>query len=117
MARTREFDDMTAVRAAREVFWERGYVSTSLLHLQDATKLSRSSMYGTYGSKRGLFERAALSYLAEVIDPLLGPMETPGSGAADIAQFFLAMSSVLRSPNERLAKRGCLMINTLLELD
>jgi TetR/AcrR family transcriptional repressor of nem operon len=100
VARTREFDDETAVRAARELFWERGYVSTSLAQLQDATKLSRSSMYATYGNKRGLFERAALSYLEEIIDPLLGPME-----------------AVLRSPNQRLAKRGCFMINTLLELD
>ncbi|HEY0690470.1 MAG TPA: helix-turn-helix domain-containing protein [Kribbella sp.] len=117
MARTREFDDETAVRAARELFWERGYVSTSLAQLQAATKLSRSSMYATYGNKRGLFERAALSYLEEIIDPLLGPMEAPGSGAAEIAGFFLAMAAVLRSPNQRLAKRGCFMINTLLELD
>jgi AcrR family transcriptional regulator len=117
VARTREFDDETAVRAARELFWERGYVSTSLADLQAATRLSRSSMYATYGSKRGLFERAALSYLAEVIDPLLGPMEAPGSGAAEIAGFFLSMATVLRSSNERLAKRGCFMINTLMELD
>jgi TetR/AcrR family transcriptional repressor of nem operon len=117
MARTREFDDETVVRAARELFWERGYVSTSLAQLQAATKLSRSSMYATYGSKRGLFERAALNYLAEIIDPLLGPMEGPGSGAAEIADFFLAMAAVLRSPNQRLAKRGCFLINTLLELD
>jgi TetR/AcrR family transcriptional regulator, transcriptional repressor for nem operon len=117
MPRTREFDDETAVRAARELFWERGYVSTSLLDLQEVTRLSRSSMYAAYGSKRGLFERAALSYLAEVVDPLLGPMEAPGSGAAEIAGFFLAMAAVLRFPNERLAKRGCFMINTLLELD
>lgn len=27
------------------------------------------------------------------------------------------MAAVLRSPNERLAKRGCFMINTLMELD
>jgi TetR/AcrR family transcriptional repressor of nem operon len=117
MPRAREFDDETAVRAAREVFWERGYVSTSLTELQAATRLSRSSMYAAYGSKRGLFQRAALSYLAEVVDPLLGPMEAPGSGAAEIAGFFLAMAAVMRSPNERLAKRGCFMINTLLELD
>lgn len=117
MARRRQFDDETAVHAARELFWERGYVSTSLAQLQAATKLSRSSMYASYGSKRGLFERAALNYLAEIVDPLLGPMEVPGSGPEEISGFFLAMAAVLRSPNQRLAKRGCFMINTLLELD
>jgi TetR/AcrR family transcriptional repressor of nem operon len=117
MARTRQFDDATAVRAAREVFWERGYVSTSLAQLQAATRLSRSSMYATFGSKRGLYERAALSYLAEIIDPLLRPMEAPGAGADQVAGFFLATAAVFRSPDERLAKRGCFMINMLLELD
>jgi hypothetical protein len=47
----------------------------SFAQLQTATKLSRSSMYATYGNKRGLFERAALSYLKEIIDTVLGPME------------------------------------------
>ncbi len=117
MARIREFDDEATVRAARELFWERGYASTSLMQLQEVTKLSRSSLYATYGSKRGLYERAAMNYLAEIIDPLLGPMETPGSGFPEIAEFFLAMAAVLRSPDERLSRRGCFMLNMLLELD
>ena len=117
MARTRGFDDGAAVRAAREVFWERGYVAASLAELQTATGLSRSSMYAAYGSKRGLFDRAAESYLAEVIGPLLETMEAADAGAAAIAGFFLAMARVIRGPDARIAKRGCLMINTALELD
>lgn len=117
MARSREFDDETAVRAARDVFWENGYSATSLAQLQAATGLSRSSMYATYGSKRGLFERGAQSYLAEVIDPLVFPMEANSAGPEDIAAFFLAIAVFLRSPDERLARRGCFVINSVLELD
>lgn len=117
MARRRGFDDLAAVRAARELFWEKGYEATSLAELQSVTGLSRSSMYAAYGSKRGLFERAALSYLTDIVGPLLAPMEVPGAGTRDIQGFFQAMADVLRSPDRRFAKRGCFVLNTVLELE
>ena len=117
MARVRGFDDAAVVRAARSVFWEQGYENTSLLHLQQATGLSRSSMYAAYGSKRGLFQRAAVSYLADIIDPLLAPMEAPGAGVTDIADYFLAIAGATRAPNARHARRGCFLLNTVLELE
>jgi TetR/AcrR family transcriptional repressor of nem operon len=117
MARRRGFADQVAVRAACELFWEKGYEATSLAELQAVTGLSRSSMYAAYGSKRGLFERASLSYLADVIDPLLAPMEAPGAGSRDIQGFFHAMARVLRSPDTRFARRGCFVLNTVLELE
>ena len=117
MPRSREFDDEAVVRAARELFWEHGYTATSLASLQAATQLSRSSLYAAYGSKSGLFQRASRSYLTDVIDPLLGPMEASGAGAAEISTFFLAVAAVCRSPDLRLARRGCFLINSLLEAD
>jgi TetR/AcrR family transcriptional repressor of nem operon len=117
LARAREFDDLTAVRAARTLFWERGYEHTSLAQLQTATGLSRSSMYAAYGSKRGLFQRAALSYLDEVIGPLLEPMEATGADTNSIADFFFAQAQVTRSARARFARRGCFLLNTVLELE
>lgn len=117
MARGRAFDETAAVRAAREIFWEQGYEHTSLLDLQRATGLSRSSMYATFGSKRGLYERASLNYLTEIIDPMLTPMEQPDAAPATIAGFFTLMTTVLRSPDMRFARRGCFVLNTILELD
>jgi TetR/AcrR family transcriptional repressor of nem operon len=117
MTRSRGFDDLTVVRAAREVFWEHGYERTSLAQLQSATGLSRSSMYAAYGSKRGLFERTSLNYLDEVIGPLLAPMEAPGAGLPSISGFFLEQAAVTRSPDARFARRGCFVLNTVLELE
>jgi TetR/AcrR family transcriptional repressor of nem operon len=117
MGRRKEFDDETVVRAARDVFWERGYASTSLADLQAATRLSRSSLYETFGSKRGLFDRVAASYLDEVIGPLLEPMEAEGAGRDELVAYFLALSNFLRSSPRNVATRGCLMLNTAMELN
>jgi TetR/AcrR family transcriptional repressor of nem operon len=117
MARSREFDVDTVVRAARDVFWERGYSSTSMAQLQAATGLSRSSLYETFESKRGLFGYAIDSYLGEVIGPLLGPMEAPDSGSDELVEYFLSLARFLRSAPSQIATRGCLMLNTFMELN
>jgi len=117
MARAKEFDDQTVVRAARDVFWERGYVATSLAQLQAATGLSKSSLYETYGSKRGLFGRAAANYLDEIIAPRLRPLETPDAGPAELVEYFSSLARSFRDSPERLARRGCLVLNTAMELN
>ncbi len=55
MARRREFDEATVVNIAMELFWLRGYRAATPSALTDATGLSKSSLYATFGSKQGLF--------------------------------------------------------------
>jgi TetR/AcrR family transcriptional repressor of nem operon len=117
VGRQKQFDDATVVRAARDVFWQRGYASTSLADLEAATGLSRSSMYQTYGSKRGLFDRALRNYLDEVIWPMLAPMEATGAGREEIVGYFLAQAANLRQPPSSVLTRGCLIANTSTELN
>jgi TetR/AcrR family transcriptional repressor of nem operon len=117
VARSREFDYDTVVRAARDVFWERGYSSTSMARLQAATGLSRSSLYETFASKRGLFGHAVDNYLAEVVGPLLAGMEARDSGRDDVVAYFLSLARFLRSAPDQIATRGCLMLNTFMELN
>ena len=117
MARRRTFDDETVVLAARDLFWERGYASTSLAQLQEVTGLSRSSLYETYGSKRGLFERALRSYLADVLAPMLEPLEATGAGRQELVDYFSALSDLVRSAPARMPNRGCLMLTTSVEID
>jgi TetR/AcrR family transcriptional regulator, transcriptional repressor for nem operon len=117
MGRTRVFDESTAVRAARDVFWQHGYVSTSLAQLQTATGLSRSSLYGTFGSKRGLFEAVTKNYLDEVVGPILEPVEVPGAGQREIVAYFHSLSDFVTSSPRPAATRGCLILNTTVELN
>jgi AcrR family transcriptional regulator len=116
VARSKAFDDATAVAAARDVFWEHGYASTSLAQLQAATGLSKSSLYETYGSKRGLFDRAVQSYLDAVIAPRLGPLEAPGAGRAELVAYFTGLAGFFAQAPDRIARRGCLLLNTAMEL-
>ncbi|GAB3286169.1 TetR/AcrR family transcriptional regulator [Kineosporia babensis] len=117
VARSKEFDDLTAVTAARDVFWERGYASTSLSQLQSATGLSKSSLYETYGSKRGLFARAASNYLDTVVGPRLAPVEAAGAGPAELAGYFTGLAEFFDRAPSQIARRGCLLLNTAMDLN
>lgn len=117
MGRRRQFDDLTVVRAARDVFWERGYASTSLADLETATGLSRSSLYQAYGSKQGLFDRAVHSYCDEIVWPLVIPVEAEGAGRDEIVTYFLALAQHLRRSPSSDAARGCMVANTASELN
>ncbi|MGW9267321.1 TetR/AcrR family transcriptional regulator [Gordonia terrae] len=74
MGRIQEFDTTEVVRAARGIFWQRGYENASLPDLERATGIGRSSLYHAFGSKRGLFDAAVQSYLDEVVRPRLRPL-------------------------------------------
>lgn len=56
--------------AAVAVFRQRGYASTSVDHLVEATGVHRGSLYGVFGSKHELFMRAL-----EAVDVADRPVE------------------------------------------
>ena len=116
MGRRRQFEDAAVIRAARDLFWERGYASTSLADLEAATGLSRSSLYQAYDSKRALFDRAVQSYCQEFVWPIVAPMEVDGAGRDEVVGFFLALARHLRGP-ESIDARGCMVANTASELN
>lgn len=58
MGRKRSFDDDEVLARAREVFLKHGYEGTSIDALVKATGLLRGSLYGAFGSKRGMFVAA-----------------------------------------------------------
>jgi AcrR family transcriptional regulator len=83
--------------------------------LEERTGLRRSSLYLAFGSKRELFRSAVDSYVKEVLDPLLAPMEL---GAADLRaiEMFLSGVKAIVGQARGHGRRGCLMVNTVAEL-
>jgi TetR/AcrR family transcriptional repressor of nem operon len=55
MGRSRSFDETLVVTNAARAFLATGYEATSLDKLVETTGLHRGSLYGAFGSKRGLF--------------------------------------------------------------
>jgi TetR/AcrR family transcriptional regulator, transcriptional repressor for nem operon len=117
VGRHKQFDDTTVVRAARDVFWQRGYASTSLADLEAGTGLSRSSLYQAYGSKRGLFDHALRNYLEELVWPMVARMEAIGAGREEIVGYFLKQAANLRRSRRSVLTQGCLIANTSTELN
>jgi TetR/AcrR family transcriptional repressor of nem operon len=55
MSRPQEFETSEVLRNAMYVFWSKGYEAASLTDILEATGLSKSSLYATFGDKRALF--------------------------------------------------------------
>ena len=56
--RPRLFDEETALRAAGEVFWNRGFAATSLDDLASAMDMNRPSIYKAFGDKESIYRKA-----------------------------------------------------------
>ena len=113
MPRPRSFDEQAVLQAAKDSFWGRGFEATGLGALEDATGVSRSSLYLVFGSKKALFEAVLADYEASHVGPLLLPVEARGAGLQEAAGFFTALSALFRDPA---SQRGCLMVNAITEL-
>ena len=64
--RQRAFDEETALDNAMDVFWQKGYVATSLVDLTQAMGINKPSMYATFGNKEALYLKARQHYLNKV---------------------------------------------------
>jgi TetR/AcrR family transcriptional regulator, copper-responsive repressor len=62
--RPRAYDPEAALRAARDVFWVKGYAATSLDDIVAATGMNRPSLYSAFGDKEAIY-LAALKMQSE----------------------------------------------------
>lgn len=112
MPRPPLFDREEVIGRATEVFWQRGYNSTSVSDLVQATGLKPGSLYAAFGSKKGVFLEVLRSYQRQSfmhLDELLSESPSPLEA---IRRFFLELAEETLDDGRH---RGCLMVNTLLE--
>lgn len=91
--RPRSFDRAAALRAAMQVFWQRGYEATSLSDLTQAMGINAPSLYAAFDCKEALFEEALQLYQdTEGAEPqrLLQEGRTAKQGFADMLRFHAA---------------------------
>ena len=106
------FDEQHALEQAMFVFWQYGYVGTSMQMLVDAMKIKRGSLYGTFGNKDALFLKALeyynLFYRKRALESLL----VSGLPAIEIIKLWLS-----RAAKVDLEKgiKGCFLVNTSMD--
>ena len=112
MARLIEFDRHKALESAMLLFWRQGYNATSLSQLLEAMVISRSSFYAAFTDKRSIFIEALILFSQRTNSVLLSVKDDNNPGNA-IKIFF---EHTLLCVPERRMRRGCMMVNTVLEL-
>ncbi len=114
LGRPRDFDETEVLAHAADLFWRQGYDSTSLNDLLEHMGISRQSMYNTFGGKEQLFHRTLEYYIETRMAPILARMEASGAGLRSIEAHFDAMARESTLPGS--LRKGCLMVNTLVDL-
>ena len=113
MARPREFDIDAALDRAMQVFWAKGYESTSLDELCEATALSRSSLYAAFGDKHALYLHALDRYEEGAAERITAALAAPLPIRAAIAAFLSRIiDDIVAGPG----RRGCFIGNCAAEL-
>ncbi|MDT8452145.1 MAG: TetR/AcrR family transcriptional regulator [Gammaproteobacteria bacterium] len=95
-----------------QLFWRKGYESTSLNDLLRETGLSKSSLYQTFGSKHLLFEQSIDRYRQCLVKDLKAMLNNARSGRQFIEDMFYSVADEVKGKN---ARRGCLVMNTASE--
>ena len=115
MTRPRSQNRQDFIHRATQVFWRKGFGDTSIGDLVEHTGVGRGAIYSDFGGKGELFEACLDHYITWAITPVFAPLEQKQSRLADIEAFFDAQISAVLEAG--LPSKGCLVGNTLMELD
>src|SRR4029077_7688696 len=112
MARPREFDEASALDAAMDCFWKDGYEPTSVRDLAARMGITGASLYNAFGDKRSLFREVLQRYAERGRRDGNARLESRVPPKQ-------AVSAFLGEIVERAVdgdRRGCLLVNTALEI-
>lgn len=113
MVRTRTFDPTSALTQAVELFSSKGYSETSMEDIVRATGVSRYGLYGTFGSKRELFEQALERYADGMGKQSFLRLLEPDASLRHVRTIFAERVAEMGCCDEN---KGCLFIHTAMEL-
>lgn len=107
------FDSDATLQKAMEAFWARGYEATSMQDLVDCMGIGRGSLYATFGDKRTLFIQALRRYDQRHRRDWTARLAAEASPRAAILAVF---DEVIQGALAGDGRKGCLLVNTALEL-
>jgi AcrR family transcriptional regulator len=110
----RSFDESTALNAAMNVFWQKGYVGASLTDLTKEMGINKPSMYSTFGNKEALFVKATQCYIETKMKPHMALLFAPDLSLKNRLKNHM-MSIVTMQCSDEQAK-GCYLVLCQSEL-
>lgn len=113
ISREKEFDRDEALNQAMVVFWKKGYNATSIPDLLQSMKLSRSSLYSTFGDKRALYI-SALEHYKRNRSYKLDILNHASSAREGLKQYFEQHISSMYDKN---SPGGCFVTNTAVIME
>lgn len=111
MSGIKQFDRDEVLAKAMEVFWRKGYESTSIQDLLDATGIGRGSLYNTFGDKEQLFLAVWELYANEIQAESMKCLSNQDPRQAIEGMF----TTIIKQMSNPLYPRGCLQTNTIVE--
>lgn len=111
MSRPREFDVDRALHQSMELFWTKGFKSTSFEDLTRATRVKKQSLYCVFKNKRALFLKALALYRERSVAMV---EELATQEVSPLKKLEAICDAALWQGNETIRK-GCLMVNSALE--
>lgn len=109
----KSFDMDETVDKATEIFWAKGYETTSLSDLTKAMGINKGSFYNAFGSKKDLFLRSLLKYHREKHLAMLSRLKKKEDPQAAIEDLF---GWLVHQSMQDKQRKGCLLVNTALDL-
>jgi len=109
--RPRRFDTNQILDRALELFWRKGFASTTTRELETELSLNQSSLYNSFGSKAQFFDAVLDRYETITAKALIEPLEQSHEGIGSIQEFFTSLAKWVTQGKHR----GCLLINLMAE--
>jgi AcrR family transcriptional regulator len=111
MPRHKEFDRETTLQAAIRVFCSHGFEGSSLEMLLREMKISRQSMYDTFGDKAQLYLEALRRYYARSVTEFIRDLNVGGSPLAALEKALVRFAAW----SEEAMKLGCMGVGAVCE--
>ena len=106
-----QFDRTQTVATIADLFWGRGYDGVALSDVMEATGLSKSSLYNSFGDKDDLFRTALSHYHQTVVES-----GADWLAADDVVDPWDTLDQLLSGPANDVFgsddRRGCFLCNT-----
>lgn len=113
MSRKKEYIEAEVLEKAMNLFWTKGYEHTSLHMLEKEMGINKFSIYSSFGNKENLFIECMKLYRSKVKE-LAKELEASSAGVVVLKKYFYDFLKITESNG---FGKGCLITNTLTELD